>query len=271
MLKIGDFSKLSRISIKMLRHYDEIGLLRPQSVDAFNSYRYYSAAQLPLAGRIQMLKALGFGLADIGALLAQYQNAAELERFLLQKRRELDAQNTLLQQRIRLLDNTLDTLRKDGNAMEYCVNLKSLPEQYVATVRQILPRYDQEGTLWHILNEEIAPLHPQISDSGFAATVFHDHGYKEFDVDIEVQLAVSGSYPDTANVRFKTLPPMQIASAVFQGSYDQITAVNEVIARWIEANGYSITAPMFMIYHVSPNETQNIEEYVTEICYPVGS
>lgn len=55
MLKIGDFSKLSRISIRMLRHYDEIGILRPKYVDDFTWYRYYNESRLPLAGNIQTL------------------------------------------------------------------------------------------------------------------------------------------------------------------------------------------------------------------------
>ena len=56
MLKIGDFSKLSRVSIRMLRHYDEIGLLVPASTDPFTGYRYYSESQLPTAGRIAALR-----------------------------------------------------------------------------------------------------------------------------------------------------------------------------------------------------------------------
>ena len=68
MLKIGDFSKLSRVSIRMLRHYDEIGLLRPVRIDPETGYRYYEAEQLFLAGRINALKDMGFGLgAAIGA------------------------------------------------------------------------------------------------------------------------------------------------------------------------------------------------------------
>lgn len=69
MLKIGDFSKLSRISIRMLRHYDEIGILRPERVDDLTGYRYYREAQLPLAGRIQSLKGLGFELSVIKEIL----------------------------------------------------------------------------------------------------------------------------------------------------------------------------------------------------------
>ena len=71
MIKIGDFSKLSRISIRMLRHYAETGLLAPEKIDPFTGYRYYSEAQLPIANRITALKDMGFGLSAIGEILAQ--------------------------------------------------------------------------------------------------------------------------------------------------------------------------------------------------------
>ena len=66
MLKIGDLSKLSRVSIRMLRHYDEIGLVKPVWIDPESGYRYYAAEQLSIAGRINALKDMGFGLAAIG-------------------------------------------------------------------------------------------------------------------------------------------------------------------------------------------------------------
>ena len=65
MLKIGEFSKLSRVSIRMLRHYDDIGLLKPAEIDRFTGYRYYSPDQLPIIGRITALKDMEFQLADI--------------------------------------------------------------------------------------------------------------------------------------------------------------------------------------------------------------
>ena len=65
MLKIGEFSRLSRVSIRMLRHYDEIGLLRPAQLDAQTGYRYYSEEQLPLVWRVAALRDMGFSLAAI--------------------------------------------------------------------------------------------------------------------------------------------------------------------------------------------------------------
>lgn len=89
MLRIGDFSKLSRVSIRMLRHYDKIGLLIPESVDESTGYRYYSESQLPEADTIQALRTMGFGLSVIGEILNKYENEEEMEQFLMIKREEL--------------------------------------------------------------------------------------------------------------------------------------------------------------------------------------
>ena len=69
MIKIGDFARLAEVSIVTLRHYDEIGLLKPVSVDKFTGYRYYSIEQLPRLNRILALKDLGFSLEQISTML----------------------------------------------------------------------------------------------------------------------------------------------------------------------------------------------------------
>ena len=91
MLKIGEFSKLSRISVRMLRHYDEIGLLKPAQIDRFTDYRYYREDQPPTAGRIAALKEMGFSLADLVRILAVYDDREQMEKFFSARRRELEA------------------------------------------------------------------------------------------------------------------------------------------------------------------------------------
>ncbi|WP_444659076.1 MerR family transcriptional regulator [Caproiciproducens sp. R2] len=269
MLKIGDFSKLSRISIRMLRHYDEIGLLVPKSTDPFTGYRYYGEDQLPVAGQIAALKDMGFGLSAVGEILKSYNDPQKLAEFLTVKRAEVKAEAEETGRRLLLLETAIKRLRKDGTAMSYNVILKTLPERYVASVRQIIPAYDQEGMLWHILMKETAPLNIQDGDPCYTLAIFHDGEYKESNVDVEVQKSVRGSYPDTGHVVFKTEPPVLIASATYQGSYEKVDEVNEAVANWVQDNGYDFNGLSFNIYHVSPHETQNPEEWVTEVCYPV--
>lgn len=81
MLKIGEFSRLSRISIRMLRHYDEAGILKPQSVDPVTGYRFYGEQQLLHACKIQILRQMGFGVNAIGAFLSHYHDIDAQESF----------------------------------------------------------------------------------------------------------------------------------------------------------------------------------------------
>ena len=90
MLKIGEFSKLSRVSVRMLRHYDEIGLLKPAEIDTLTDYRYYREDQLPTAGRIAALKDMGFSLADIVRILEVYDDRKKLEKFFSARQEELE-------------------------------------------------------------------------------------------------------------------------------------------------------------------------------------
>ena len=113
MLKIGEFSKLSRISIRMLRHYDEIGLLKPVSIDAFTGYRSYSEDQLPLAGRIAALRDMGFGLSAISEVLACGGDAPSLQRLFACREGELRRQQQEVERQLRMLESLRRNLREE--------------------------------------------------------------------------------------------------------------------------------------------------------------
>lgn len=78
MFRIGDFSRLAQVSIRMLRHYDKLDLLKPVSIDPDSSYRYYEAKQLHDVKQIQLLQSMGFELKEIKIILASRNEAAEL-------------------------------------------------------------------------------------------------------------------------------------------------------------------------------------------------
>ena len=90
MFKIGDFSKLGQISVRMLRHYDQLGLLKPDHVDKFTGYRYYTAGQLAHLNRILFFKDLGFSLQQIKDLLSNNLPNAQLRGMLMMKQVELE-------------------------------------------------------------------------------------------------------------------------------------------------------------------------------------
>ena len=268
MIRIGDFSKLSRISIRMLRHYDDLGLLTPENVDSFTGYRYYAPAQLQTAYRITALKDMGFSLASIAEIMRQYHDPSALKSFLSVKLEEVRAQEQEARNRLTLIETAIKRLRKDEYSMKYDVTPKTMPQRTVASLRKVIPTYHDENALWNQMMEE-AGCNLQMANPSYSLAVFHDEGYKESDVDVEIQIAVQGVHKNTENVVFKTVEPIEMASAVYKGSYDQITAVNEAVAAWVSDNGYDYNGPMFCIYHVSPGHDPNPDNWVTEVCYPV--
>ena len=268
MLKIGDFSKLSRISVRMLRHYAEIGLLRPVYVDRFTDYRYYDEHQLPTVGRITALKDMGFHLAEIGQLLELYDDKDALDAHLAAQQQQLELLAADTAQRLRLIAAARNRLRKD-EPMKYNITLKTLPERYCATVRMTIPCYEDEGMVWGVLCRETAAMALVPGDPCYCAVEFLDNEFKEQNVEIMASKSVKGTYPDTEHVKFRTLPAVTYAGCTFKGSYAQINDVVAAVSAWVEDNGYDYVGPMFDIYHVSPHETQNPDEFVTEVCFPV--
>ncbi|MDE7243541.1 MAG: MerR family transcriptional regulator [Oscillospiraceae bacterium] len=271
MLKIGMFSKLSRISIRMLRYFDEQGLLTPCDVDACTGYRYYAEEQLPVAERITALQNMGFSLAEVKKLIHAEGQDGVWEQSLLHQRKVLEEEAQAAQYRLTLLETALKQLRnKEEKPMVYHVTVKELPERYVASVRQKIPTYNHESLLWGLLIEETAGQKLQMADPCYSMAIFHDGEYVESNPDVEIQCAVKGTYQDTEHVVFKTVPPVRIASATFKGSYKQVGEVNQAVAGWIRDNGYAFSGASFNIYHVGPAQTRNPEEFVTELCFPVS-
>ena len=269
MLKIGIFSKLSRISVRMLRYYEEAGLLIPEQVDSATGYRYYGEGQLVEAERIHALREMGFGVGAVGEILSAYHHPAALEQFLRIRREELLAELRAAQRRLLLLETTLERVGKDDK-MEYNVTLKEIPARQVASLRGIIADYSREGELWTRMMEETAPQRLQFADPCYGLAIVHDSEYREEQVDVEVQMAVKGSYTDTENVRFRQVPAQRVASVTYQGGYDQIGGVNQAVVDWAAANNCRLDGPMFNIYHVGPAQTSDPAQWVTEVCYPVG-
>jgi len=269
LLKIGDFSKLSKISIRMLRYYNDLGLLVPEYVDEETGYRYYSPGQLSQAFRIQALKEMGFSLETVLDILKTYDDADSLKRYLQLRYAEMEIEARETQKRLQLLKGIIKRMGKDCDYMKYNVLVKELPSRYVASLRGIIPSYEQEGILWDKMTKLIEPQNVEYLTPCYPVTIFYDEGYKENDVDVEIQISVKGKYADVEDVRFITTDPVYIASVVIKGSFDQLTEANEAVAKWITDNGYTINGPMFNIYHVSSGMEPNPENWVTEICYPV--
>lgn len=157
MIKIGEFSKLSRVSIRMLRHYDDIGLLQPARIDEFSGYRYYEPKQLISIGKITSLKDMGFSLADISVLIDEDCDKEKLDAYYVRQQKMLTKTKEAVEYKLMLLDTARKRLREE-HKMNFDFSVKMIPERYAACVEMVLPNYEAEGMAWGVLCEETDAL-----------------------------------------------------------------------------------------------------------------
>jgi DNA-binding transcriptional MerR regulator/effector-binding domain-containing protein len=268
MLKIGAFSSLSQISIHMLRHYDEIGLLIPV-VDPSTGYRYYHEKQLPVANRIQALKSMGFGLAQIKEILKNYEDDDRLCMYLNDQANTQRDEIARLDKRLLLLESTVLELETYNSAFRESISTKLIPTRKVVSYRGIIPSRQHEGLLWKQLAVECARAKVEMATPSYNIALFHDDEYRDSDVDVEVQRTVLGSYKTTNGMQFQTVAEVQVAAMVYQGRYDLLAIAHEQLIRWIMENHRQVAGKAFNIYHISPETEPHPDNLVTEVCIPI--
>ncbi|HYX49107.1 MAG TPA: MerR family transcriptional regulator [Ktedonobacteraceae bacterium] len=269
MIRIGEFSRLSRVSIKTLRYYDEMGLFKPIEVDRFTGYRYYSASQLPRLNRILALRDLGLSLEQIAQVLDEGVSLEQLRGMLRLKRAELQQHIADEQERLARVEARLNTIELEDAMPDYDVVIKQIEPQLVAGVRDTLASYPEVGRLFDEVYGYLS-RHGVRSPDLIGAAIWHDEEFKTGDIDGEAVVFLKQSIQEGGRVKVYELPAVKVASFVHNGAYNKLSQANEAIGLWIEANGYRIVGPNREIYLYCPEAVrQDDESYVTEIQFPV--
>lgn len=269
MIKIGTFSKLSRVPIKTLRYYDEIGLLHPAEVDPINGYRYYDISQLPQLNRVLALKELGFTLEQTGRMLDDHLTVDQMRGMLRLKYAEAEQDIQAAQQRLTQIETRLRQLDQEITMPTYEIILKEIPAFQGAGIRDIIPTFDEYGRLIGDLfgalgRLGIQPLSPPVA-------IYHDPELKDGDHDVEVLAAVQGAtIPEGEKIYLREVPAVeQMATLMYVGPYDNFSSPYQAIGEWIETHGYTLAGPNREIYIKGPESGADPSEYMTEIQFPV--
>ena len=269
MIRIGDFSKLSRVSIKTLRYYDETGLLEPVRVDRMNGYRYYEYDQLPRLHRILALKDLGFSLEEIGQLLRDSLTPDQMRGMLKLRRAEIRQRVEAETERLERVETLLGQIEQEDEMNKYDVVIKKVESVKVASVRGVVPTPPEQGPLWEELGAYLAK--GRVRTVGTCFSLYHDDEYKERDWDIEVCELIDAHPLETERVKVRLLPAVEnMACTVHHGPFTTIGEAYSAIMKWIEANGYRIVGPCREVYLRSAEPVSQVDpNTVAEIQYPI--
>jgi effector-binding domain-containing protein len=268
MMKIGFFSKLSQVPVKTLRYYDEIGLLKPLKIDPFTGCRYYSVSQLSRLNRILALKDLSLSLDQIAHLLAEGLPVEQLRGMLRLKEIEIEEEMKVEQEKLARVAARLRQIEQENEMSNYDIVIKKVDAQEIASLREIIPAYPEQGQLWEELEgvlgeKKIKPIAP-------CFTLYHADE-PEIDAEVCEPIAKNGTVLEHPRVKSRSLQGAEMATLIHHGPFATLSNAYEALLKWIEGNGYRINGPYREIYLQSPSESGNQQDHdvITEIQFPV--
>ncbi|KIF75746.1 MerR family transcriptional regulator [Streptomyces sp. 150FB] len=271
MFTIGDFAKHGRVSVRMLRHYDAIGLLRPAHVDPASSYRYYEAEQLARLNRVIALKDLGFTLEQVRSIIDDQVGVEELRGMLRLRQAELETAVAAATARLTQVEARLRTIESEGLMSTDDIVIKSLPPvrlaELTATAASFAPQ--DIGPVIGPLFEELCALLDAagVVPVGPGLARYEDVPRGEGIV-VHAGIPVApGAGNGIGEVRIVELPGVdRAATVVHRGSMDNVLGTAQALARWIDANGYR---SLGYTRELSLDCPDDVDLWVTELQEPI--
>ena len=266
MYRIGMFSKLGLVTIKTLRHHDEVGLLAPAYVDDENGYRYYTTDQLLRLNEIVALRQMGFSIPEITDITCGRNVSVILE----QRKAELVSERQAAADHLFRLENYI-LEQKEGHHMNYQAVIKEIPAFTVYSARYTIPNYAALNEIMPALGEKVGKANPGLKcvEPGYCFNVYLDGEYRDTDINVEICEAVTGKGKDGDGIVFKDLPAVTVVSVLHRGAYENLGKAYAYAMQWVEQNGYTISDNVRESYIDGIWNKDSADEWLTEIQVPV--
>ncbi len=278
MFKIGDFSQLGQVSIRTLRLYDELDLLRPAQIDKFTGYRFYTVEQLPRLNRILALKDLGLSLDQIGDLLKRDLPADQLRGMLMLKQAEIEQQMQGIQAQMKRVEARLRQIEQEGQPPKYEVVIKAVGAQTILSARGIVPQLsDMVGTRCHLYEEiyrwldqhPVRALEPEMA-------IYHNSEYVEQNIDMEAASPIDPATADrplNGRVVVRELPAVEtMATVIHRGDMWDVGQAMTALYSWIGQHGYASDGPyreLHLFWRELEIETAQFADITIEMQIPI--
>jgi len=256
MFKIGDFSRIGQVSVRMLRYYDKLGLLTPDYTDPFTSYRYYTIEQLARLNRIVALNEMGLTLHQIAGLLDKRGGLSidQLRGMLILRQAEIERELQDKQLQLTSVAARLRQIEYEREPSPYEVVVKSVELLNVASVRTIVPHstqmHDYCKSMFHQLYAELERF--GIEPVGHEMTLYHNDEYTETDLDVQtsVQIELSAALTGTTSgLTIVQLPPAPLVAAlVHENGYAEVGVAVLALFAWTGSHGFTVAGPLREIH-----------------------
>jgi DNA-binding transcriptional MerR regulator len=261
MLTIGEFSKLSHVSSRMLRYYDSMGLLCPVHMGKANGYRYYDALQLNTLLKIESLKQYGFSLSEIRDMLPLSREALaqKIHCRVLKAYEELNGMRKTLRH---MEDDLMKMEESEFMQEKYDVIVMETPQQRVFGIRRKI-NIGEVHELFQELKQEMQKR--GLKRVGATQLLYHGEEFSYENMDVEAQVQVGGEDSDICEI-----PAQLCAVTTHVGPYEEIHCAYSALCSWIcDHPEYKICGPAIERYIKDENSVKSPEELETGILFPI--
>lgn len=266
MFRIGEFSKMGKTTVKTLRYYDEVGLLKPEATDRMTGYRFYTTGQLFRLHQIQSLRQCGLSIEEIGLVMKGVQprlilerRRAEMEAVLAETGEQLSRLNFLLQK------------KQEDDFMNFSATIKDLPGYTVYSKRMTVPNFNAYFTEIPAIGAKVMEKYPDLKCTvpEYCFIEDLDPEYRETDIHVEFCESVEEMKPDFDDIHFKKIDPVTVVSVMCKGPYEGIAEAYAFAFQWMEKNGCTASGAPRESYIDGIWNKENKEDWLTEIQIPI--
>jgi len=279
MLNIGDFSKIAKVSIKTLRYYDRIGLLKPEIVDHYTGYRKYSVLQINRLNRILFYKDIGFSLKQILEIINQDLPVNQMKKYLQQNIKRLESDISTIQNSLDTLHQRIHQIDKIESQPNYEIKLIEPQHYNIAFGKVIIPTIKDithySNLFYHNLYSELDRIN--VRYIGPEMNLYHNTEYVETNLEMEFAVGISGTPEEIeklsqSNLSYREIQDKNLtASLKFAGDYhDLFNPIIELLS-WIESNNFQLDGELREL-HISGKAHINgklVKDAVVELQIPV--
>ena len=262
MYKIGDFSSMSKTTIKALRYYEKEGLLKPVYIDQNTGYRYYETSQLVEISKIISLRQIGLSIKDIKNIL----NGCDMKSILNKRKKEIKENLTIYTTQLSKINYLLEE-----NNMKNEIFIKEIPSYIVYYSDGIISDFSKIPEFVLQAGAECAKANPNLKciTPNYCYISYLDGEYKEKDIKIRYAEAVEEFGEETNQIKFMKTTPVTAVCIYHKGSYENLRQSYNIILKYIEDNGYEIIDNVRECYIDGCWNKDNSDDYLTEIEFPV--
>jgi len=263
-LPIGDFSRMTHLSVKALRHYHDVGLLVPAEIDLASGYRFYEPSQVPVAQVIRRFRDLGMPIDEIREVLQAPDVGARnqvIAGHLQRMESELAATQSVVTSLRRLLERPPAPIAVEHRSAG--------PVRALTVSGEVAPA--DLDTWWHVAFRELdaALADAAVTPDGPRGALFAAEFFQLGAGEVIAYVPVPEEIGPRGRARMLDIASAELAVAVHRGSVGDLDQTYGALGTYVAEREIGVDGPIREQYLVSAFDTEDESRHLTEVCWPV--